>query len=175
MWNLSYKDFWFTMHKWGEDSTMYLAEPQYQMCTTIDIFVSAHQFQNPKIFLPMRVNYSQSILTCMWLNAVGNCIIVGIALLTDSWRGLTFIVGLLSGVFIPTYWLLPRSPRWLLINGRKEEAMQILAVIAHRNKRKMPTEDIVVSSALQSTDKTIVQSLKHPKLRLYLTIAMMTW
>lgn len=117
----------------------------------------------------------KSILTSMLPVAAGNCIIVGVALLTDSWRRITFIVGVISALFLLTYWIVPRSPRWLLINGRKEEALQVLADIAKRNKKQMPSEDIVVSSGLESTDKTIMKSLRHPKLRLYLAIAMMTW
>ena len=39
---------------------------------------------------------------------------------------------------------IPESVRWLLVNGRKEEAREILTNVARINKRDMPSDELQV-------------------------------
>ncbi|KAF0311178.1 Organic cation transporter protein [Amphibalanus amphitrite] len=47
-------------------------------------------------------------------------------------------------LLLPNFWLMPDSPRWLLIKGRFPEALEILRQGARWNRRKMPSDDEVL-------------------------------
>jgi MFS family permease len=55
-----------------------------------------------------------------------------------EWRTFTVLSGFLGGVFLSTWRMTPESPRWLLTQGREEEAVATLDWIARGNGSKMP-------------------------------------
>ncbi|GBO22708.1 Solute carrier family 22 member 5, partial [Araneus ventricosus] len=50
-----------------------------------------------------------------------------------DWIWIEFVLILPSVVVLATWWLLPESPRWLLTQGKTEEALKILSKAAKRN------------------------------------------
>ncbi|XP_031729916.1 solute carrier family 22 member 5-like [Anarrhichthys ocellatus] len=63
-----------------------------------------------------------------------------------DWRKLLLGISLPGFLYVPLWWYIPESPRWLLSQGRVEEAEAILRDAAKRNKIQPPP---VIFSPLQ--------------------------
>ncbi|XP_077591769.1 solute carrier family 22 member 13-like [Stigmatopora nigra] len=72
---------------------------------------------------------------------IGLMLLSGLAYLIPDWRILQLaLYGPLLLVLAVYYWVLPESARWLLTQGRKEEALKEVRRAAKINKRKVPTQ-----------------------------------
>ncbi|KAE8279838.1 Solute carrier family 22 member 13 Organic cation transporter-like 3 [Larimichthys crocea] len=75
--------------------------------------------------------------------SVGLMALSGIAYLIHNWRILKLVLFsplvLVLGMF---YWFLPESPRWLMTQGRKEEAQKELWRAARVNGRTVPEDQL---------------------------------
>ena len=60
------------------------------------------------------------------------------AYLLPHWRHLQLLFSLPLVLLISAHWYLPESSRWLLANGRREEAEEIIRQIAEYNGRTLP-------------------------------------
>ncbi|XP_072904187.1 organic cation/carnitine transporter 2-like isoform X1 [Hemitrygon akajei] len=65
--------------------------------------------------------------------AIGYILLPVLAYLIKDWRMLLLTLTLPQILYIPLWWIIPESPRWLFTQGRKEEAEAILKVAARRN------------------------------------------
>ncbi|XP_028290854.1 solute carrier family 22 member 13-like [Gouania willdenowi] len=72
---------------------------------------------------------------------LGLMILSGVAYLIRDWRILHMVlfspVLLLLGIF---FWILPESARWLITQGRKDEAIRLIRRVAQVNGRKVPDD-----------------------------------
>ncbi|XP_053189568.1 solute carrier family 22 member 7-like [Scomber japonicus] len=68
--------------------------------------------------------------------SVGNMLLAGFAVLVNDWRPLIMTVTAPLGFAVLTWWWVPESARWLLANGKMEEAQYYLDRCAKINKRK---------------------------------------
>uniref|UniRef100_A0A8C7XD82 Solute carrier family 22 member 13b n=1 Tax=Oryzias sinensis TaxID=183150 RepID=A0A8C7XD82_9TELE len=82
-------------------------------------------------------------IICHSFTPVGLIMLSGLAYLIHNWRILQIVLFsplvLVLGVF---YWVLPESARWLITQGKKEEAIKAVRRAAKVNKRKVP-EDLL--------------------------------
>ncbi|XP_036409909.1 solute carrier family 22 member 13-like [Megalops cyprinoides] len=72
------------------------------------------------------------------LFAVGLMLLSGIAYGVRDWRTLQLVLSapvLALGIY---YWILPESARWLLTQGKQEEAKALILKAAQANKREVP-------------------------------------
>ncbi|XP_068200013.1 solute carrier family 22 member 13-like isoform X2 [Antennarius striatus] len=80
-------------------------------------------------------------IVCHVFFPIGLMVLSGVAYLIRNWRSLQIVLFsplvLVVGIF---YWLLPESARWLLTQGRKEEAIKEIRRAAKVNGRKVPEE-----------------------------------
>lgn len=65
--------------------------------------------------------------------ALGIALHAALSYLIPNWRYYTIATSLLGALFIPLTFLLPESPRWLLLHGRRAEAKVVLVHIAVKN------------------------------------------
>ncbi|XP_071547685.1 organic cation transporter protein-like isoform X2 [Panulirus ornatus] len=65
----------------------------------------------------------------------------GIAYLIRDWQWYMFIVSLPSLVFLPVLWFLDESPRWLILRGHHDRALQVLQRAARWNSVKLPPKE----------------------------------
>ncbi|KAF0308273.1 Organic cation transporter protein [Amphibalanus amphitrite] len=74
------------------------------------------------------------------LTAVGQMVLAGVAYKINVWWQLQLILSSPVLVFILSFWLVPESPRWLILRGRDDDALKVLATTARVNGRELPDE-----------------------------------
>ncbi|XP_032885144.1 solute carrier family 22 member 5-like [Amblyraja radiata] len=79
----------------------------------------------------IRITYSTLGIGCFY--AVGYMMLPFIAYFVRGWRMLILILSLISLLYIPLWWFIPESPRWLLSKGRVKEAESIIRFMAKKN------------------------------------------
>eukprot|EP00095_Tigriopus_kingsejongensis_P007773 maker-scaffold154_size301342-snap-gene-2.22 protein:Tk07773 transcript:maker-scaffold154_size301342-snap-gene-2.22-mRNA-1 annotation:"hypothetical protein BRAFLDRAFT_225757" len=83
------------------------------------------------------------------------------------WSSLHVVCALASMLALPTYWMIPESYRWLAINDRWEEAVDILKEMAQTNGRtvsaKQEEEIRVVLEAISNEAKATKEVQLTPK------------
>ncbi|XP_034539083.1 solute carrier family 22 member 5-like isoform X2 [Notolabrus celidotus] len=84
----------------------------------------------------VRVLYS-SMGVCLGF-AVGYMTLPLLAFYFRDWKSLLLAVSLPGLVYLPLWWVIPESPRWLLTQGRVEEAESIVRKAAKWNKVQAP-------------------------------------
>ncbi|XP_069368170.1 solute carrier family 22 member 13-like [Paralichthys olivaceus] len=92
-------------------------------------------------------------IICHTAFPLGLMMMSGIAYLIRNWRILQLVLFcplvLVLGMF---YWILPESARWLLTQGKKEEAIKEICRAAKVNERKVP-EDLIEKLEAAGTSK----------------------
>ncbi|KAK3880066.1 hypothetical protein Pcinc_015405 [Petrolisthes cinctipes] len=77
---------------------------------------------------------------------VGYMLIPGIAYWVRSWKWLQAALSLPCLVLIAHYWLLPESPRWLVLQGRYDEALKLLKQAANMNGNVPPSDGTILTA-----------------------------
>ncbi|XP_069185718.1 organic cation transporter protein-like [Procambarus clarkii] len=98
----------------GFSLVMEVCEPRYR--STVGILV----------FLPWA-------LAIMWWG--------GLAYLIRDWRWLMFTVTIPSFFILPPLWFIDESPRWLMVRGHHDRALQVLEKAARWNNVQLPPRD----------------------------------
>ncbi|MBN3283311.1 S22A5 protein, partial [Polyodon spathula] len=84
-----------------------------------------------------RVLYS-TLGVCLFF-AIGYMLLPLFAFCIRDWRTLQLALSVPGFLYIPLWWFIPESPRWLLSQGRVEEAEEILQEAARKNGVAAPT------------------------------------
>ncbi|KAL1244239.1 Organic cation transporter [Trichinella spiralis] len=70
------------------------------------------------------------------------CLLCFIASLLRNWRHLLIVTSAPSAVYLIFWWIIPESPRWLLLKKRYSQASDILVRAARFNRRSVSRQDI---------------------------------
>ncbi|XP_043559313.1 solute carrier family 22 member 5-like [Chiloscyllium plagiosum] len=112
--------------------------------------------------------------------AIGYMTLPFVAYFIRNWRILLFTLSLSGLIYIPMWWFVPESPRWLLVKGRAKEAEAIFRHIAKKNGVTPPEvfftdlelEDLKAKSKQSST---IIDLFKSPNIRAITIVNFLLW
>nr|XP_053637330.1 uncharacterized protein LOC128692281 [Cherax quadricarinatus] len=92
--------------------------------------------------------------------SIGYMVIAGVAYLVRSWQWLQVTITLPALLFTLYYWLLPESPRWLILHNQLARALEVLHWAAKVNDKKLPPDH-----HLLSVMEKIAAKEKQPEIR----------
>ncbi|XP_046711783.1 solute carrier family 22 member 7-like isoform X1 [Silurus meridionalis] len=103
---------------------------------------------------------------------VGNSLLAGVAYLITDWRILIITVSSPLVISVATWWMIPESARWLIVNGRTGDAYKYLQKCAQVNRRSDFSSTIrpqtlceVVTGEKQKRNYNYIDLIRTPRLR----------
>uniref|UniRef100_A0A8C6TPP3 Solute carrier family 22 member 5 n=1 Tax=Neogobius melanostomus TaxID=47308 RepID=A0A8C6TPP3_9GOBI len=108
---------------------------------------------------------------------IGYMTLPWIAYAIREWRTLLAVLAATSVVYIPLWWFIPESPRWLVTQGRSDEAEQIVRDAARRNGVEAPAvifKEAEVSS-MSRTKYTMLDVLRSRNIRCITLMCLVLW
>ncbi|XP_049428124.1 solute carrier family 22 member 7a [Epinephelus fuscoguttatus] len=114
--------------------------------------------------------FTGTVMSLSW--SVGNMLLALLAYYIRDWRHLVLAVTAPCVAAIISWWWLPESARWLLANGRVEEAKKYLVQCAKMNRRNEQTSRLdtevlgkVTVSEVAEKNHSYLDLVKTPQLR----------
>ncbi|KAB5565430.1 hypothetical protein PHYPO_G00241410 [Pangasianodon hypophthalmus] len=98
-----------------------------------------------------------------------------------SWRILLTALSLPALLYIPLWWFIPESPRWLLSKGRVQEAEDIIRAAARQNGITPPevifkdSQLIISESESSDVSYTYMDLIRTPKMRSVTLLNSVVW
>ncbi|XP_076038628.1 solute carrier family 22 member 3-like isoform X2 [Oratosquilla oratoria] len=95
------------------------------------------------LILELSSSKLRTYLSCMFNIpfAIGQMLISLIAYYVREWRYMYLAFLSTYSVAITYFWLLPESPRWLILRGRYKDAINFLKTVARWNRRTLPSDE----------------------------------
>ncbi|KAF3858401.1 hypothetical protein F7725_011602 [Dissostichus mawsoni] len=114
---------------------------------------------------------------------VGYALLPLFAYLIRGWRMLLVASAIPGLLFIPTWWVIPESPRWLLQKGRVEEAELIIRAAAKRNQVQAPEVifradeclELMQNTGEERQTYTYLDLIRTPNMRNITILGVLIW
>ncbi|XP_067279417.1 solute carrier family 22 member 4 [Pseudorasbora parva] len=109
---------------------------------------------------------------------IGYMVLPWMAFAVRDWRSLLRVLSGLTVVYVPLWWLIPESPRWLLSQGRVLESEAIVREAARKNK--VPAPEVIfskpeVKEASQSSRYSVLDVLRNRDIRRTTVLCLLLW
>lgn len=126
----------------------------------------------------IRVAFSTFGIGCLY--AVGYMMLSFVAYFVRGWRMLILTLSLISLLYIPLWWFIPESPRWLLSKGRVKEAESIIRLMAKKNGITPPAalftdDELEHMQNKQAKSVPVIQLIKSRNILVITVISMLIW
>ncbi|XP_032885142.1 solute carrier family 22 member 5-like [Amblyraja radiata] len=182
------KSVWFgTMAVQTGFTMIQVFSPNWEIFCVLNFFVGIGQISNyvaafvigsEVLGKSIRVVYSTLGLCISY--AIGYMFLPFIAYFIRSWRMLLFILSLPGLLYIPLWWFVPESPRWLLHKGRIQEAEAIIQHMARKNGITPPPVlfndlELEEMKAKSVISHTIIHLVKTSNIRAITIINFLVW
>lgn len=122
---------------------------------TVVLGILAAQLVNWLIAEPVAANATAEMIRMSWNGQTG-------------WRLMFIIMTIPAALFFSLGFILPESPRWLAVNGKRESALKILTKLVGLDNAKIELQ--AIESNMHSDEKASFKQLLHPSLRKVLII-----
>ncbi|XP_060947851.1 solute carrier family 22 member 2-like [Limanda limanda] len=108
--------------------------------------------------------------------SVGILLLPLLAYFITDWRWLQVVITVPYIVFLSYYWFVPESPRWLLSQNKKTEAVKITEDMAKENKRTLSKniETLTDDNAVSCT-ASFMDLIRTPNMRKHTFILSFNW
>ncbi|XP_013421303.1 organic cation transporter protein [Lingula anatina] len=112
----------------------------------------------------------------MYFFALGEIILALLGYLIRDWQYLELAISIPSFLYLSYWWLIPESARWLLANGKHEEAAKILRKAAKVNRAHLPEKFLEqVSEDEEVQSSSLLNIFRAPKLLCRTAIIFYNW
>ncbi|XP_036975503.1 solute carrier family 22 member 5-like [Acanthopagrus latus] len=117
---------------WAVFCAIYFLIGMALISTYVTAFVLGTEILGPRV----RTIYSTAGVSLFF--AGGYMLMPVVAFFVRDWRMLRLALALPGILYVPLWWYIPESPRWLLSQGRVEEAEAVIRAAAKRNNVEPP-------------------------------------
>ncbi|XP_033119382.1 solute carrier family 22 member 15-like [Anneissia japonica] len=126
--------------------------------------------------------FAGTLVQVVFALGISGC--AGVAYYVRDWRNLTFITGIPFLFYLPVFWVLPESPRWLASKGKLNQAEALLFKMALRNKKEVLRKEIALARPPKEKKKehqdkaksvSYLDFFRTPNIRQRMLVQIFTW
>ncbi|XP_060692836.1 organic cation/carnitine transporter 2-like [Hemiscyllium ocellatum] len=144
----------------------------------ISNYVAAFVLGSEMLGKSIRVMYS-TVGICISF-AIGYMLLPLVAYFIRSWGALLLALSIPGVFYIPLWWLIPESPRWLLTTGRVQEAEAIIHKMAKKNCVTPPATlfsdfELEDTKSKSKQSHAIIHLVKTYNIRMITIINLLVW
>ncbi|XP_036941476.1 solute carrier family 22 member 2-like [Acanthopagrus latus] len=108
--------------------------------------------------------------------SIGNLILPLLAYYITDWRWLQVVITAPYLFFLPYYWFIPESPRWLISQKNTSKALEITEAMAKENKKKLSKNfETLTEDEGDSPSASLLDLVRTPNMRKHTFILMFNW